>query len=181
MSEPWATVIAHTNYVSGNIPKEGKEVYENIIKSCVKIQCKNELNKKVDRILFKQAVWGSAEMEIITRAFPKMKFIFNTRHPRSSIVSFYQMSSAPLFQSALKFQAGKLMQRLPPFPLHDQDNLCDNFRDNVLQKVRIFLIHIFMNHIIGFHFAAGRQRYARIFRHWFRHRHDELYEVSRCF
>ena len=181
MSEPWATVIAHTNYVSGNIPKEGKEVYENIIKSCVKIQCKNELNKKVDRILFKQAVWGSAEMEIITRAFPKMKFIFNTRHPRSSIVSFYQMSSAPLFQSALKFQAAKLMQRLPPFPLHDQDNLCDNFRDNVLQKVRIFLIHIFLNHIVGFPFAAGCQRYARIFRHWFRHRHDELYEVSRRF
>ena len=138
MSEPWATVLAHANYVSGKVPKQGK-VYENLIKACIKIQCKNELNKKVDRILFKQAVWGSAEMNIITRAFPKMKFIFNTRHPRSSIVSFYQMTNAPLFQSALKFQAQKLIQRLPPFPLNDQDQLCANFRTNVLEKVLDFL------------------------------------------
>ena len=45
MSEPWATVLAHANYVSGKVPKEGK-VYENLIKACIKIQCKNELNKQ---------------------------------------------------------------------------------------------------------------------------------------
>merc|ERR1712062_741764 len=44
-------------------------------------------------------------------------------------------TNAPLFQSALKFQAQKLIQRLPPFPLNDQDQLCANFRTDVLEKL----------------------------------------------
>ena len=61
MSEPWATVVAHTKYISGEIKHD---TYANIIKACIKLQCKNELNSTINRILFKQPVWGSAEVNL---------------------------------------------------------------------------------------------------------------------
>ena len=62
MSEPWATVVAHTNYVKGKITHQGSD-YERIIQACIKLQCKPEIDRKVDRIFFKQAPWGSAEVD----------------------------------------------------------------------------------------------------------------------
>ena len=62
MSEPWATVVAHTNYVKGKITHQGSD-YERIIQACIKLQCKPEIGRKIDRIFFKQAPWGSAEVE----------------------------------------------------------------------------------------------------------------------
>ena len=50
MSEPWATVVAHTNYVKGKITHQGSD-YEKIIQACIRLQCKPEINKKVERIL----------------------------------------------------------------------------------------------------------------------------------
>ena len=63
MSEPWATVVAHTNYVKGKITHQGSD-YEKIIQACIRLQCKPEINKKVERIFFKQAPWGSAEVSV---------------------------------------------------------------------------------------------------------------------
>ena len=62
MSEPWATVVAHTNYVKGKITHQGSD-YERIIQACIKLQCKPEIGRKIDRIFFKQAPWGSAEVD----------------------------------------------------------------------------------------------------------------------
>ena len=62
MSEPWATVVAHTNYVKGKITHQGSD-YEKIIQACIKLQCKPEIGRKIDRIFFKQAPWGSAEVD----------------------------------------------------------------------------------------------------------------------
>lgn len=53
MSEPWATVVAHTNYVQGKISHQG-DAYEKIIQACIRLQCKPEIKRKIDRIFFKQ-------------------------------------------------------------------------------------------------------------------------------
>jgi len=66
-------------------------------------------------------------------------------------------TNAPLFQSALKFQAQKLIQRLPPFPLNDQDQLCANFRTNVLEK----LSGQDMREFSAIGFATGMMNYIK--------------------
>ena len=65
MSEPWATVVAHTNYVKGKITHQGSD-YEKIIQACIRLQCKPEIDKNIQRIFFKQAPWGSAEVQCVT-------------------------------------------------------------------------------------------------------------------
>ena len=62
MSEPWATVVAHTNYVQGKITHQGDD-YARIIRACIRLQCKPEHNKRIETIFFKQAPWGSAEVK----------------------------------------------------------------------------------------------------------------------
>ena len=79
MSEPWATVVAHTYYVSGKITRQGND-YADIIKACIKLQCKNELNRKVDRIVFKQAVWGLAEVTELKILDSKYRKIFKFKY-----------------------------------------------------------------------------------------------------
>ena len=64
MSEPWATVVAHVNYNGGLISHQGTD-YEEIIKACIRIQCKPEKKSYIKRIFYKQATWASAQVLII--------------------------------------------------------------------------------------------------------------------
>ena len=68
MSEPWATVVAHVNYNGGLITHQGDD-YENIIKACIKIQCKDENESKIKRIFYKQATWASAQVSPFYNSF----------------------------------------------------------------------------------------------------------------
>ena len=61
MSEPWATVVAHVNYNGGLISHQGTD-YEEIIKACIRIQCKPEKKSYIKRIFYKQATWASAQV-----------------------------------------------------------------------------------------------------------------------
>ena len=84
MSEPWASVVAHTNYVRGKISHQGDD-YDKLIEACIRLQCKPELGRKIDRILFKQPPWGSAEVlrdNLIqySRKFLIISFIFADSH-----------------------------------------------------------------------------------------------------
>ena len=86
MSEPWATVVAHTNYVKGKITRQGTE-YEKIIQACIRLQCKPEINKNIQRIFFKQAPWGSAEVRFL---FNSVAF-FKKLTPLASTHDFWQV------------------------------------------------------------------------------------------
>jgi hypothetical protein len=61
MSEPWATTLAHAYYVIGKLSHQGDE-YEKILKSIIRLQCKNEVNRKIDRIFLKLSVWSAAQV-----------------------------------------------------------------------------------------------------------------------
>ena len=49
------------NYNGGLISNHGDE-YEQIIKSCIKIQCKDEQKSNIKRIFYKQPTWASAQV-----------------------------------------------------------------------------------------------------------------------
>ena len=129
------------------------DVYEEIIKSCIKIQCKDEKKSNIKRIFYKQPTWASAQVfqltpqlafqeflfkllifhiailsyiflfcfqiPIIKKVCPNIKFIFNTRHPKSSLVSFNQMAKSSVLSNVLKYDLKIGMHQLAPLPYND--------------------------------------------------------------
>ena len=134
MSEPWAPTVAHTYYVQGKITHQGNE-YEKILKSVMKVQLKPEVNQTYDRIFFKLTVWCSGQVDLVKKACPKIKFVFNTRNPKSNLISFYQMGMSPVVADALEFDSTRIVHRLCPMPVNDPTGRFKLLRDNLLLKV----------------------------------------------
>ena len=63
------------NYNGGLISNHG-DVYEEIIKSCIKIQCKDEKKSNIKRIFYKQPTWASAQVFQLTPQLSFQEFLF---------------------------------------------------------------------------------------------------------
>ena len=50
MSEPWPLLTANADFIHGTM---NEELYEDVIEACVKVQCKQDINKEIHRILYK--------------------------------------------------------------------------------------------------------------------------------
>ena len=78
------------------------------------------------------------QIPIIKKMCPNVRFVFNSRHPKPSLASFYQMATSPVFVSSLKFEVKQMMHQLPPLPYEDSNGILTDFRHYILEKVTSF-------------------------------------------
>ena len=79
----------------------------------------------------------SLQIPIIKQMCPNIRFVFNTRHPKTSMTSFYRMATSPVFVSSLKYEVKQMMHQLPPLPYDDSTGVLRDFRHHILEKVNI--------------------------------------------
>ena len=65
-----------------------------MIQSCMRVHCKVEPSSKVRRIIIKMTPSTSPMFVIIHELFPKFDLIFNTRHPKPSILSLNKVMTS---------------------------------------------------------------------------------------
>ena len=64
--------------------------------------------------------------------------MFNSRHPKPSLTSFYRMATSPVFVSSLKYEVKQMMHQLPPLPYDDSTGTLQDFRHHILEKVLVW-------------------------------------------
>ncbi len=108
MSEPWTLVYLHQMVNRGLIkPEENKA----LVKSIVRVQLKKEVgNPNIKRVILKLPPFCSPQMQIVAKQFPRIKIVFNTRHPMASIKSWMKLTSSYQLKPLLW---NSLMEMLP--------------------------------------------------------------------
>ena len=88
LSENYAATYAHEMRTNDAITQEQ---HERILKSVIQFYCK-DLNKDIDFVVWKPPPMDSNEFPIIKKIFgAKFVAIFNTRHPKNSLISFLKI------------------------------------------------------------------------------------------
>ncbi len=88
MSEPLAMLRLAERYNKGYYDWK---TYTKLIQSCMRITCKVEPGSNIKRIVLKMNPSTAPQLEMLHEMFPKFKIIFNTRHPRPSILSLMKV------------------------------------------------------------------------------------------
>ena len=65
--------------------------YKRLVRSAVRLQCKRERSRDVERIFIKNTLNTSPVFHTLKEMFPTAKFIFNTRNFKPSFESFMQV------------------------------------------------------------------------------------------
>ena len=94
MSEPWGLAHLHGFYNRGKL---SYTQYRKLVQSAVRLQCKDTVTSKTEVTLMKLPLLCSPQIPIIKELFPEQKYLYNTRLPRPSMLSFYKMFSNTSF------------------------------------------------------------------------------------
>ena len=134
MSEPWPLLIAHSNYVHGNLKAE---IYEDIIEACVAFQCKADLG--IQRIFYKPPGAAMPVAHIVKKMCPNIKVIFNTRLPKHNVSSLYQIINGPVYESSTSPEIKTIWKRFVALPPHPKDmtKALKKYRNEVIAKLDI--------------------------------------------
>ncbi len=101
MSEPWAMTRLAELFNKGSY---SWEAYKKLVHNFMRLHCKIEPDCGIQRIVFRLGPMMSVQLEILHEVLPNITMIFNTRHPRPSILSL--MKVVRLIETTLYARTG---------------------------------------------------------------------------
>ena len=91
MSEPWSFVHIHRHFCCGLI---SMAEYKRLMRSVVRLLCKQEHSRNVDHIFIKTSTAMSPVFPTLKTLFPNATLIFNTRNFKPTFESMMQVGTA---------------------------------------------------------------------------------------
>ncbi len=120
MSEPWAMMQLNNHFRKRwfNWDETRK-----LIQTCMRLHCKVEPGSDVERIVIKMTPSTSPMFVALAELFPKFDLVFNTRHPKPSILSLHKLATHTTSRSlylSLKLYLTEFLYNFFPLPYTDE-------------------------------------------------------------